>query len=155
MHTIATIGRVTILLWIAVPLAACQTSVSAAMITSSVTAELTAENAGGIAGDLVGRLTEQVGPGATTIGLHDDGSVFGEALEASLRETGYAVVTDLKTPPAGTVSLAYSIDGFEGSVLARVSTPSLELTRVYRVDAEGVTPISPLSIMQRGPDRGP
>jgi hypothetical protein len=76
--------------------------------------------------------------------------VFGQALEASLRGWGYAVATDQATDAANVVALAYVVDDFEGSILVRLSTHTLDMTRVYRLSAEGATPVSPLSIMQRG-----
>ncbi|MEP3815126.1 MAG: conjugal transfer protein TrbH, partial [Nitratireductor sp.] len=66
-------------------LAACQTMSGAGLTTSEVTAELTPESAGAISEDMVAKLAEQIGPGSTTIALLSDGSVFGAALEASLR----------------------------------------------------------------------
>jgi hypothetical protein len=48
------------------------------------------------------------------------------------------------------VALAYVVDEFEGSILVRLSTLTLDLTRMYRHGSEGAAPISPLSIMQRG-----
>jgi type IV secretion system protein TrbH len=144
------IGRLTILLLLTISLGACQTLGSAGLITSSVTTELTPEATSTIADDMVGRLAEQVGPGTNTIKLRTDGSLFGQALEASLRGWGYAVVTDQKADRGDTVPLAYVIDSYEGSVLARLSTPALDLTRMYQLGAAGATPTSPLSVMQRG-----
>lgn len=131
-------------------LAGCQTLGRAGLVQSSATAQLTPDAASAIAGEMVGRLAEQVGPGKTTIQLRPDGSVFGQALEASLRGWGYAVATDQATDGANTVALAYVVDDFEGSILVRISTHTLDLTRVYRLSAEGAAPVSPLSIMQRG-----
>ena len=131
-------------------LAACQTLGSAGLVQSTATAQLTPEAASTIAGDMVGRLAEQVGPGSTTISLTPDGSVFGQALEASLRGWGYAVATDQSTEATNVVALAYVVDEFEGSILVRISTRALDLTRMYRPGVEGAAPISPLSIMHRG-----
>ena len=128
-------------------LAACQTMSGTGLVTS----ELTPESAGAISEDMVAKLAEQIGPGSTTIALRSDGSVFGVALEASLRSWGYAVVTDQETGEAITEPLAYVADPFEGGVLVRLSTRKAELTRMYTVTAEGATPASPLSVMQRGP----
>ena len=132
-------------------LAACQTMSGTGLVTSEVTAELTPESAGAISEDMVAKLAEQIGPGSTTIALRSDGSVFGVALEASLRSWGYAVVTDQETGEAITEPLAYVADPFEGGVLVRLSTRKAELTRMYTVTAGGATPASPLSVMQRGP----
>lgn len=133
------------------PLAACQTMTGAGLVTSEVTAELTPESAGAISEDMVAKLAEQIGPGSTTIALRSDGSVFGAALEASLRGWGYAVVTDQETGGAITDPLTYVADPFEGGVLVRLSTRKAELTRMYMLTAEGAAPASPLSVMQRGP----
>lgn len=149
MHRTLHIGRTVALLVVAMSLAACQTLGTSQFITSSVTTELSQEAATGIAGDMVGRLAEHVGPGTNSIQLRTDGTPFGEAIEASLRSWGYAVTTDQKAEGANAIPLAYVIDHFEGSVLARLSTPSLDLTRMYQLGAAGATPSSPLSIMQR------
>jgi hypothetical protein len=102
-----------------------------------------------IAADMAGRLAEQIGPGNTTLGLTLDGSVFGQVLEASLRSRGYAIVTDHGTGDTAIVPLAYVVDDFEGSLLVRLSTPTLELTRVYKASATGAEPVSPLSLLAR------
>ena len=127
----------------------CQTLGGSGLVASSATAQLTPEAASSIAGDMVGRFAEQVGPGTTTIELKPDGSIFGEALESSLKGWGYAVATDQMTEGTNTVALAYVVDAFEGSILVRLSTQALDLTRMYQLGGEGATPISPLSIMQR------
>ncbi|MBG21770.1 MAG: conjugal transfer protein TrbH [Rhizobiales bacterium] len=132
-------------------LAGCQTMGGAGLVSSSVTAELTPKGASAISEDMVAKLAEQIGPGSTTIALRADGSVFGAALEASLRGWGYAVVTDQETGASVTEPLAYVVDPFEGGLLVRLSTQKAELTRMYVVTAEGATPASPLSVMQRGP----
>lgn len=146
------IGRLLFLLLLAASLAACQAVASSGLITSSATTELSGEAAASIAGDLVGRLSEHVGPGTNTIRLRTDGTAFGQAIEAALRGSGYAVITDQKTDGADTVPLAYVVESFEGSVLARLSTPSLDLTRVYQTGSASATPTSPLSVTQRGPE---
>lgn len=150
MRFASVLSRVAAIVMFAVFLAGCQTLGGAGLVQSSATAQLTPEAATSIAGEMVGRLAEQVGPGSTTIQLKPDGSVFGQALEASLRGWGYAVATDQATDGAITVALAYVVDDFEGSILVRLSTHTMDLTRVYRLSAEGATPVSPLSIMQRG-----
>jgi len=99
---------------------------------------------------MVGRFAEQIGPGNTTIHIAPDSSLFGQALEAALRSWGYAILTDQKTDNTGAITLAYVVDDFEGSVLVRLSTQSLDLTRMYKVTAGGATPTSPLSIQQHG-----
>lgn len=144
-----------------VVLAACQTMGGPGLIRSEVTAELSTEAAGWIAADMAGRLAEHIGPGSTTIALRGDDAVFGPALETSLREKGYAVVTDQATNQAAVEPLAYSVDPFEDSVLVRISTLKVELTRMYTLvtagtagttganGVNGAMPASPLSVMQR------
>ena len=150
MRAIRTFFRLPAALLLLAMLAACQTLSGPGLIRSEVTAELTPESANVIAGDMVGRLAEKVGPGTTTIELRGSDPLFGPALEAALREWGYAVVTDQATEGAAVTPLAYSIDPFEGGVLVRLSMLQVELTRMYTLSATGATPASPLSVMQRG-----
>ncbi|NRP75595.1 hypothetical protein ILFOPFJJ_06518 [Ensifer psoraleae] len=107
--------------------------------------------ASAIAGDMVSRLAEQIGlPGTTTIKMKNDTSEFAMALEAALKGWGYTVVTDGKVDKdRKPVELAWSLDSFDGQVLARLTTPSIALGRVYTPTAAGATPASPLSIMRR------
>lgn len=149
MRKLSLAGRVLAALLLAVSLAACQTLGGTGLVASTVTTELTPEAATSIAGDMVGRFAEQVGPGNTTIVLAPDGSVFGQALEASLKGWGYAIVTDQQTKGTPTLPLAYVVDAFEGSVLVRLSTRSVDITRMYKLSATGAEPISPVSVMQR------
>lgn len=146
MSTFPFVPRFIVLLACMVLLTACQTLGQAGLVQSTVTTELTPDAASTIANDMVGRLAEQVGPGSSTISLTPDGSAFSQALEASLQKWGYAVVTDQKTDNASLVGLAYVVDDFEGSVLVRISTLSFDLTRMYKISAEGATPVSPLAI---------
>ena len=150
MHKLSNLVRLLIAIGFATTLAACQTLGGAGLVQSTASAQLTPEAASSIAGDMVGRLAEQIGPGSTTISLKPDGSVFGQALETSLRGWGYAVATDQATDGTDTVALAYVVDEFEGSILVRLSTHTLDLTRMYRLGGDGAAPISPLSIMHRG-----
>lgn len=131
-------------------LAACQTMTGAGLVRSEVTAELTTESSTAIAADMVGRFAELVGPGTTTIELRGNDTLFGPALEAALREWGYAVITDQPTDGSAVEPLAYTVDPFEGGVLVRLSTGQVELTRMYSPSATGATPASPLSVLQRG-----
>lgn len=149
MRKLSPTGRILGALLLAISLAACQTLGGTGLVASTVTTELTPEAATSIAGDMVGRFAEQVGPGNTTIMLTPDGSVFGQALEASLKGWGYAIVTDQQTNGTPTVPLAYVVDAFEGSVLVRLSTRSVDITRMYKLSATGAEPISPVSVMQR------
>lgn len=130
-------------------LAACQTLGGSGLIASTVTAELTPASASSIASDMVGQLGALVGAGGTTIRWRGDGSPFGSALEKSLRTAGYAVVIDQRSSDAGAIDLAYAVDSFEGSVMVRLSTVSLDLTRLYTLDGDVAVPTGPVSVMRR------
>lgn len=132
-------------------LSGCQSSGTDGLIGSDAPAEISRPAASAIAGDMVSRLAEQIGQGKATISLKPDGSPFGQALEAALKGWGYAVVTDQKTDQGATViPLAYVVVPFEGQVLARLSTDTVELGRAYAVTANGATPASALSLLKRG-----
>jgi hypothetical protein len=123
---------------------------SSGPLASAAPAELSPAAASAIATDMVSRLTGQLGPGANTIVLKEDGSSFGLALEQALKTSGYAVVTDQPFNSKAGVALSYIVDGFDGGVLARLSTPAVDLGRAYQVTASGATPSSPLSVMAHG-----
>ncbi|MCZ4093412.1 conjugal transfer protein TrbH [Sinorhizobium psoraleae] len=131
-------------------LSGCQT-VDDALTTNSTPVAVSGSAAGAIAGDMASRLAEQIGPVATTtITMDKDTSEYGTALEAALKGWGYTVVTDGKVEKdQKPVELAWSLDSFDGQVLARLTTPSIALGRAYTPTAAGATPASPLSIMQR------
>lgn len=132
------------------PLAGCQSLDTGGRVASAAPPEISGPAASAIAGDMVSRLAEQVGPGTATIRLKRDGSPFGEALEASLKTWGYAVVTEQKPDDKKPIQLAYVVDSYDGQVLARLSTTTVELGRAYDVTPAGATPASPLSVMRRG-----
>lgn len=131
-------------------LAGCQSTDETLSISSTPVA-VTGPAASAIAGDMASQLAEQMGPaGTTTIKMEKDRSDFAVALEAALRGWGYKVITDEKVAKdVKPVELAYSLDGVDGQVLARVWTPSVALSRAYTATAAGATPASPLSRMQR------
>ena len=132
-------------------LSSCQTT-DDALTTSSTPVAITGPAASAIAGDMASRLAEQIGPAGatTTIKMDKDTSEFATALDAALKGWGYTVVTDGKiAKDVKPIELSYSIEGFDGQVLARLSTPSLALGRAYTPTTAGATPASPLSIMQR------
>ena len=135
----------------AILLSGCQSMGTDGLIASNAPAEISGPAASAIAGDMVSRLAEQIGPGKATVALKADTSPFGQALEAALKGWGYGVVTDQKTDD-GTkiIPLAYMIVPFDGQVLARLSTDSVELGRAYTVTASGAAPASALSLMRRG-----
>jgi len=132
-------------------LSSCQTTEDA-LTTTSTPVAITGPAASAIAGDMATRLAEQIGPAGatTTIKMDKDTSEFATALNAALKGWGYTVVTDGKiAKDVKPIELSYSIEGFDGQVLARLSTPSLALGRAYTPTTAGATPTSPLSIMQR------
>lgn len=131
-------------------LAGCQSLDAGGLVASSAPPEISGPAASAIAGDMVSRLAEQVGPGAATIRLKSDGSPFGDALETSLKTWGYAVVTDQKSVDKKLTPLAYVLDSYDGHILARLSTTTVELGRAYDITPTGATPASPLSVMRRG-----
>ncbi|RWJ45259.1 MAG: conjugal transfer protein TrbH [Mesorhizobium sp.] len=131
-------------------LAGCQTLGADGLVASSAPPEISGPAASAIAGDMVSRLAEHAGPGTGTILLKPDGSPFGGALEAALKAWGYAVVSDQKTDGGKLIPLTYVIDSYDGQVLARLSTGSLDLGRAYTATSAGATPASPLSVMQGG-----
>ncbi|MBO0128449.1 conjugal transfer protein TrbH [Agrobacterium sp. OT33] len=136
---------------LALLLSGCQSLGTDGLATSDAPADISAPAASAIAGDMVSRLAEQIGPGSATVSLKQDSSPFGQALEAAVRGWGYAVVTDQKTDAAARpVPLAYVVIPFEGEVLARLSTNSVELGRAYTVTTTGAKPVSALSVMKRG-----
>ncbi|UJW77710.1 conjugal transfer protein TrbH [Rhizobium sp. SL42] len=128
----------------------CQTA-DETLTTSSNPITVTGATASAIAGDMASRLAEQVGPaGATTLKMDKDTSEYAAALEAALKGWGYTVIADGKIgKDQKPVEVAWSIDSFDGQVLARVSTPAIALGRAYTATSAGATPASPLSIMQR------
>lgn len=145
IRAVATAFALTILL------SGCQSGGTDGLVASAAPPDISGSAASAIAGDMVSRLAEQIGPGKATVALKADASPFGQALEAALKGWGYAVVSDQKTD-SGTkvIPLAYVIAPFDGQVLARLSTDSVELGRAYTVTASGATPASALSLMRRG-----
>ncbi|KQZ59796.1 conjugal transfer protein TrbH [Rhizobium sp. Root149] len=131
-------------------LSGCQTA-DETLTTNSTPITVTGATASAIAGDMASRLAEQVGPaGTTTLKMDKDTSEYAAALEAALKGWGYTVIADGKIgKDQKPVEVAWSIDSFDGQVLARVSTPTIALGRAYTATSAGATPASPLSIMQR------
>jgi hypothetical protein len=131
-------------------LSGCQTA-DETLTTSSTPIAVTGATASAIAGDMASRLAEQVGPaGTTTLKMEKDTSEYAAALEAALKGWGYKVIIDGKADKdQKPVEIAWSIDSFDGQVLARISTPTIALGRAYTATSAGATPASPLSIMQR------
>lgn len=138
-------------LGLAMSLAGCQTFGlgAPAALVSTDQAQVSAAAAAVIAEDLVGRLAEVVGPGTGTVSIQPDQSAFAVALEKSLRDWGYAVAVDQESEGAPIIPVAYVIDAFEGSVLARLSTNTVDLGRAYALTSDGASPVSPLSVLRR------
>ena len=120
------------------------------LVASTAPIEMTASAASAIAGDLVPRLAEQLGQGKATIVLKPDSSAFGAALEAALRTWGFAVTTDGEVKDQNEIRLAYVLAPVDGQILARLTTGSLEIGRIYATSGTGAIPASPVSVMQRG-----
>ncbi|MRH97946.1 conjugal transfer protein TrbH [Agrobacterium tumefaciens] len=151
-HSLGRIRCLAIASGLAILLSGCQSKTeTGSLATSAAPPEISGKAAGAIAGDMVSRLAEQIGQGKATVALKQDGSPFGQALETALKGWGYAVVTDQKTDSGSTViALAYVIVPYDGQVLARLSTSSVELARAYTVTKLDATPASALSVMRRG-----
>lgn len=150
MRSISLTRRLVLLSLFGLSLAGCASLGGGGLVASSAPPDLSGAAASAIAGDMVTKFAEQVGPGSGTIILKPDGTLFGQALETSLKSWGYAVATDQKTKGEKTIPLAYVIESYNGQVLARLSTGSVELGRAYSATAAGASPASPLSVMQRG-----
>ena len=120
------------------------------LVASTAPTEMTGPAASAVAGDLVPRLAEQLGQGKVTIVLKPDSSAFGSALEASLRTWGFAVTTDSEVKDQNAIRLAYVLAPVDGQILARLTTGSLEIGRIYTTSGTGAIPASPVSVMQRG-----
>lgn len=120
------------------------------VVASTAPTEMTTLAASAIAGDLVPRLAEQLGQGKATIVLKPDSSAFGAALEAALRTWGFAVTTDGEVKDQNAIRLAYVLAPADGQILARLTTGSLEIGRIYATSGTGAIPASPVSVMQRG-----
>ncbi|ELT46639.1 conjugal transfer protein TrbH [Brucella intermedia] len=149
MAGVSTIARALTVALVSLSLAGCMTTgggyFSAA--SSSDAANLNPQAAHAVAGDMVAQLAEHVGPGTGTIALKSDGSAMSAALEEQLRGWGYAV--DPSASGQGAIPLAYTVSAYEGQVLTRISTPSVELARSYTITELGAQPASPISVMRR------
>lgn len=143
-------ARAAVLLLSVALLPGCTTFGSGGLVDRTAPAELSAPAASAVAGDLVPRLAEQIGQGKVTVLLKPDGSAFGTALETSLRGWGYAVKTDQETKDPKAIQLAYVLASADGQILARLSTGSIEIGRIYSATAAGAQPASPVSVMKRG-----
>ncbi|WP_028749768.1 conjugal transfer protein TrbH [Rhizobium mesoamericanum] len=131
-------------------LSGCQTA-DDALITNSNPITFNGPAAAAIAGDMASRFAEQIGSShATTIKMDKDNSEYAVALEAALKGWGYTVITDGKIAnDQKPVELAWSIDRFDGQLVARLATPFVALGRSYALTSAGAEPAGPLSVMQR------
>ncbi len=130
-------------------LTACQTLGPGGLPESHALPELSPAASQAITDDMTARLTEVAAPQAVQI--NGDQTAFATALETSLSQAGYIVVTADRKQDAGRgLRLAYVVEEFEGNVLARLSTEAADLGRVYRVTGDSVEPASPVSIKRRG-----
>ena len=115
--------------------------------------ELSAPAAGAIAGDLSGRFAEQAGSTPKSLKLRGDGTGFAMALETALKGWGYKMAGGDEAPvdknDPKPLELNYSLARGDGQVLARLSTDTITVSRIYSVTATGATPASPLSLMKR------
>lgn len=121
--------------------------------TADTPSSLSAPAASAIAGDLSARFAEQAGSLPQPISLQGDGTPFSTSLSAALKGWGYTIGTDDRKPtekdsPAS-VELRYALTSLDGQVLARLSTDTITVSRIYNVTATSATPASPLSMMKR------
>lgn len=141
-------SRRTTLMIAAALLSGCQALHGGGVVASKAPADLAEPASSAVARDLVPRLAEHVGSAGATVVLKSDGSVFGSSLEHSLRSWGYAVTTDEKLSGATAIRLAYVLIPFDGQILARLSTGSVEIGRVYITTSTGASPASPVTVMR-------
>lgn len=139
-----------LVLLMAVLVSSCQTA-DHALTTSSTPVVVTGPVADAIAGDMASRLAEQIGSARTrAIKIDKDTMEYATALGAALKGWGYSVITDGKSgKDQAPIQVSYSLDSFDGQILAQLTTSSLSLGRAYTATASGATPSSPLSIIQR------
>lgn len=115
---------------------------------SKAMSDLSQEASQAIATDMIARLVEIAEPGrAAAVALKGDNTPFAAALERSLTQAGYTIAGE---KDASNLQLAYVVEEFEGNALARLSTQSADLGRVYSITATGAEPASPVSIKRKG-----
>ena len=100
-----------------------------------------------IAGDMAVRLSERLSPASSLIrlSLSDEASEFSPTLRASLKASGYTVVSGA-TPKAKAIVLSYGLTQSPDGFLASLSTDGMRLARIYAVSGARVTPTGPLSV---------
>jgi ABC-type Fe3+-hydroxamate transport system substrate-binding protein len=143
-------ARMLICIALALSIAGCQTMGEGGLPVSKATPDLSTEASQIIAADMTARLTEIAEPGsARSVSLKGDDTPFAAALETSLTQAGYTIANN-REEYAGAMQLAYVVEEFEGNALARLSTQSVDLGRVYSITATGAAPASPVSIKRKG-----
>ncbi|MDO3445443.1 conjugal transfer protein TrbH [Agrobacterium sp. V1] len=143
-------NRTIVAFFLSTVLSGCQTAAETPP-AGSTPITMSGATANAIAGDMASRFAEQVRPaGATILRMETDASDYALALATALKGWGYIVIDEGKTEKdQKPVEIAWSIDNFDGQVLARISTPAIALGRAYSATPTGATPASPLSILQR------
>ena len=113
--------------------------------TSSI--DLSQSAADTIAADMAGHLARTTGPSKGAIVLGSKETMMSKALETNLRALGFAIDPSAKSPDA--IALGYTITGDQEQIFVRITTPTLELARVYAATPLGVDRVTPLSILRR------
>ena len=141
--------RLTIVCAALTAVAGCSSTVSgyfaAASSTSSL--DLSASVADTIAADMAGHLARTTGPGKGAIVLGSKQTLMSRALETNLRALGFAI--DPSAKGADAIALGYAITGNQEQIFVRITTPTLELARIYAATPLGADPVTPLSILRR------
>ena len=118
---------------------------AAASSTSSL--DLSASVADTIAADMAGHLARTTGAGKGAIVLGSKQTLMSRALETNLRALGFAIDPSAKGVDA--IALGYAITGNQDQIFVRITTPTLELARIYATTPLGADPVTPLSILRR------
>lgn len=93
-------------------------------------------NAVGMANDIVAAVSQHYPPAKTVLSLSLDEGEFGQVLETTLRDWGYATDTSDKASDA-TTKMAYSIDALDDESTYWVGiriAPDFRLDRLYKLD---------------------
>lgn len=123
-----------------------------AATSSTISLALSAPAAQAIASDMVGQLAHQIGPGTGPVIVQDKDTVMSRAVEDKLRAHGFAVDPSSQSETA--IALAYTITGQPEQIFVRLTSPQLEMTRVYAATDHGAISLTPMSILRPGNDPG-